>query len=217
MPPGPPSIAVVPPNNMYKNIIFDWFGVVSDNVNPMYKTVLAMFAHYGAKPISFDELRDEWVQPYMDFYHKYLPNLSQEEEISFFTEYSRQFPPLPYSGICRLLHLLKSNQKRLFVLSDNAKEILDEQVKKFDLVGVFEKVYSAYDKNVQLKDLLETYHLDKSETIIIGDSIYETICGHQQGISTIGVTWGMNRRSKLLTENPTYVVDDVSQLEKLLQ
>ena len=60
---------------MIKNIIFDWSGVIKDSAEDQLFAVNEVFQQFGAKKISLEELKENWVQPYMLFYNKYLPNI----------------------------------------------------------------------------------------------------------------------------------------------
>ena len=183
----------------------------------MHQTISAMFKHFGAKSISLGEFRDQWSQPYMSFYNKYIPDISLEEEKAFFIKHISQFPPTPYPGICQLITDLKQNNKNLFVISSDNQEVLLSQIEKFGLTNIFDEIYcDIYDKNLGHKNLIENNQLNKSETVTIGDTTYEISCGNELGISTIGVTWGIHQKQKLLTEKPTHIVDSIFELRDLL-
>ena len=217
MPLGPPSIAVALKSDMYQNIIFDWSGVINDNLESMHKTINAMFLHFGAKSITMDEFRNNWVQPYMDFYNHYLPNISLEEEKSFFINEIKKYPSVVYPGMVDLLMLLKQNGKNLFVLSSDSPTTLNSQIKQFSLEGVFTKTYTeVYDKYTEHQKLLKENNLIESETVTIADTIYELQVGQRLGISSIGVTWGIHPTQKLQAANPTHIVNTVLELQHLL-
>ena len=55
---------------MFKNIIFDWSGVVKDAVEDHVWVVNKMFKNLGGKEISLEEMRQNWEQPYMKFWNK---------------------------------------------------------------------------------------------------------------------------------------------------
>ena len=56
---------------MFKNIIFDWSGVIKDAVEDHVWVVNRMFKNLGAKKITLEEMRQSWEQPYMKFWNKY--------------------------------------------------------------------------------------------------------------------------------------------------
>lgn len=63
-----------------KNIIFDWSGVIKDAFESHLWVVNRIFKKYGLKGLSSEELRENWQEPFMLFFNKYLPDLTIEEE-----------------------------------------------------------------------------------------------------------------------------------------
>ena len=54
----------------YKNIIFDWSGVINDNWETTLLTANKLFKHFNVPEITSEEFRREWIQPFMLFYNK---------------------------------------------------------------------------------------------------------------------------------------------------
>ncbi len=63
---------------------------------------------------------------------------------------------------------------------------------------------------------IERLGCHKKNTLFVGDSHYDMQCGQGAGIATCGVTWGMAQREQLAEYQPTYLVDTVSQLQKII-
>jgi len=71
---------------MIKNIIFDWSGVIKDAGLSHLCVVNKIFETFGVKEITLDEMKESWVQPYMLFYKKYIPDITFEEEQGYLCE-----------------------------------------------------------------------------------------------------------------------------------
>jgi len=109
---------------MFKNVIFDWSGVVKDSLDSHLWLVNKIFKKFGAEELSMEELKENWVQPHMFFYNKYLPNLTEEAEKEAYKEaiLSKDCPKSKnYPGICELLKELK--KRRLFSWRDKHRSI----------------------------------------------------------------------------------------------
>ena len=65
---------------MFKNIIFDWSGVIKDADESHVWIINKMFEKAGLPAISLEEMKEKWEQPYILFYQKYLPGLTLEAE-----------------------------------------------------------------------------------------------------------------------------------------
>ncbi len=203
-----------------KTIIFDWSGVVRDSVHEQLYIINRIFNHYGHASITLEEFKQNWRQPYMVFYEKYIPNLQKEEQDKIYKDIAMERKHLgvsPCRGVPELIHKLKEKGFRMFVLSSDLKETLIDEVEKYGLDNIFEEVItSSHDKEIDLRKLIESAKLNKEETYFIGDSNHEIEAGRAVGVKTIAVTWGFTDRDILLSKNPNFLVDTAEELEKIL-
>lgn len=203
-----------------KNIIFDWSGVVKDAVTGQHWVVNKIFEKYGVPPLTLEEYKDNWVQPYQLFYDKYLPNLSFEEGQKDYRE-AMASPDCPKSesciGMVDLLRNLKNKGDFLVVVSSDHPETILEEIKEYGLENVFtEVITNVHDKFEPVKNLLEKYNLNLDETYFIGDSNHEADVAHRTGIKSIAVTWGLCSEDRLRSVNPDFLVKNVEDLEVIL-
>lgn len=52
--------------------------------------------------------------------------------------------------------------------------------------------------------------------IMVGDSQYDIQAGHNANIMTVAVSWSLKGRDYLLHENPTYIIDDMRELLRIV-
>ena len=203
---------------MIKNVIFDWSGVINNNVKSVYFAVTDVFKAYGAKRITFKEFRQKWEQPYMLFYNKYLPNLTLKEEQKVYYPAIEKYNHYKiYPGIKNSLEKLKSKKLNLFVISGDPPRKLNSELKEFNLVNIFTKVKcGAHDKIKTGKEIIHSYKLKTSETVFVGDATEEIYAGRTIGIRSITVTWGFQNENKLKTANPDFIAHNLKELEKII-
>jgi phosphoglycolate phosphatase len=201
-----------------RNIIFDWTGVIKDSAQDHLKVVNLMFQDFGLDTITFEELRETWRQPYMDFYNTYLPNLTMEDQKkAYFKAFAQVSGAKPYPGMIQIIKKFYSNSRKMAILSsDSPKSILDE-IKNFGLEGVFEDMdLEVHDKVKHIADLMERNAMKSRDTVIIGDTNNEIEAARSVGIQTIAVTWGLCSEKNLKQYSPDYVVHSPKELEKIL-
>jgi len=204
---------------MFQNIVFDWSGVINDNAYAVYQSTMAIFDFLNTKQISFDEFKKEWCQPFMNFYHKYIPDMVLTDEIKevFKQNILKYDQNKSYVGIIDLVNKLKNNNKNLFVISSDLPETFFNQLKEFGLENIFnEVIVESHDKTIDLENLIKKHSLDLLKTVFIGDSNHEIESGKKIGTKTIAVTWGFCLEQKLKSYNPDLVVHNLSELEKIL-
>jgi len=203
---------------MFKNIIFDWSGVVKDNTLDQLEVVNKIFIKFGAEAISLEEFKENWVQPYMLFYNKYLPDISREEEQDAFRKFVLECPKSnPYGGIVDLIKKLKESGAMISVVSSDVPETLIQEIEEFGLSGFFDNVvYDVHDKTKGAREIVAKNNHKKEEAVFIGDSNHEIEAGKDIGIKTIAVTWGFSTEEKLKALDPDYLVHNIKELEEIL-
>jgi phosphoglycolate phosphatase-like HAD superfamily hydrolase len=163
-------------------------------------------------------LKEEWSEPYMTFWNKYLPDLTKDEQNVVYKKFVVENPDIKeYSGISDLIIKFKNEGKKLVVLSaDHSVSILSE-IKKFGLENVFDDIeIEIHDKEETLDKVIKRNNFIREETAIIGDSNQEVIIGKKAGIKTVAVTWGLCSENKLKSFSPDYIVNNLRELEKVI-
>lgn len=204
---------------MFKNVIFDWSGVINDNTYACYQSVMAVFRFLNTPEISFEEFRKEWRQPYMDFYHQYIPGIVHDESMEnvYIENILKYDKNQPFPGIVKLIKKLNKNNLTLFIITSDPSQVIGNQILLFNLENIFKKIISeSHDKTIDLKNLVKDYHLNLSETIFLGDSNHEIEAGKKVGVKTGAITWGYCLEEKLKSYNPDYVFHNLKELENIL-
>lgn len=205
---------------MFKNIIFDWSGVIKDSIENHIWSVGEMMKIFGGKEISREELKENWRQPYMNFWHKYFPNLTIEDQSNaYYKTIARKDAPATkaYPGIANLIKNLKNMGAYVAVVSSDSPKTLLPEMKEYGLENIFDKVITdVHDKTHGVNEILLDRKIKKEETVFIGDSNHEIEVGKELGIGTIGVTWGFTSEDRLKQNNPDYLVHNIKELEDVL-
>lgn len=204
---------------MLKNIIFDWSGVINDSFERQLFVINQIFKEFGAKEMTLDELRNNWKQPYMSFYNKYLPDLTLEEEQKAYERIIMQHPAIkPFLGIVDVLKKFKTQGIKMVVLSSDSEKTLLPEIKDFGLEEIFIDIVSdSHDKSKEIRELMRKNNFNTEDTIFVGDSNHEVEVGKEIGIKTCAVTWGFCTKEKLESLKPDFLIDTVEELTKIFE
>lgn len=206
--------------NMIRAIIFDWSGVVKDAIKSHLWVVNRMFKHFGAKEISLDELKENWKQPYMLFYEKYLPKVTEKEQDIVYKEaiLSPECPKAEsFPGILKLIKKLKERGLYLTVITSDLPDTVFQEIKDYGLDGVFDNVVvNVNDKSKAVEDLILKKKFNPEEAVIIGDSNHEIEIAREIGIKSVAVSWGFFTEERLKAENPDFMVHNLQELEEII-
>jgi len=204
----------------FKNVIFDWSGVIKDCLDVHLWSVNEMMKIFGGSIISKEELMQEWKQPYMNFWNKYFPNLTLEEEQKVYHEMLlRSDCPKSYSypGIVEIIKKLKTSGAFLAIISSDSPKTILSEIAGYGLENIFDEVITNVpDKADGMSKVLSENNLNKEETIFIGDSNHEIEVGKLFGTKTMGVTWGFCPEERLKGLYPDYLVHNAKELESVL-
>jgi phosphoglycolate phosphatase len=205
---------------MKKAIIFDWSGVVKDTVDSHVWIVNKMFEKFDVHKISLEEYKENWKQPYMLFYNKYVPSMTIEEEMITFREATldKDCPKSKdFSGITELIKKLKNKDYFLAVVTSDFKETIFPEIKEYGLENIFDDVrVELHDKFNAVDQIIKERNFNLKDVYFIGDSNHEIEVSKKIGIKSIAVTWGFSTEKVLKSNNPDYLVRNLEELEDIL-
>lgn len=206
---------------MIKNIIFDWSGVINDNREISYLVVLEIFKKLNIPPITMEQFRNDWEQPYMLFYNKFIPYLDMNEEVRLYKEaYAKVIKdnePKARVGMVPLLKKLKAGGIRLIIISSDHPEYLHKEIANFGLDNIFDEINSdVHDKSKDIAETVRRNNFIPNETIFIGDTQHEIDSGKSVHLLTGAVTWGIHNRKRLTAAKPDYIFDTPDELEQII-
>lgn len=121
-----------------------------------------------------------------------------------------------YDGMLNQLETLHKKAK-LFVVSSKKTEVLKRNLKILKVDHLFlEIIRSDKVKNYKpspdgILYILNKYNLNKTETIYIGDAIFDIQMAKNAGVSSCAVTWGSHSEENLKLENPDFIINSVKQ------
>ena len=177
-----------------------------------------IFKEYGLKEITLIDLKENWEQPYMRFYNKYLPNLTiEEEQVAYKRALTKSPQARAYPGIVEAIKTFKSGGIKIAVLSSDFPETLLPEIEYFGLEGIFSKVITdVHNKTEGIQKLVKECNFKLEETIFIGDSNHEIEEGQKAGIRTGAVIWGYSSKERLKVLKPDYIFNNINELKSAI-
>jgi phosphoglycolate phosphatase len=198
---------------MIKNIIFDWSGTLLNESEIGYEATMYVFDKCNTPRISFEEYKDEFVQPFMKFFNKFIPWLTIEEETKYFNDYRRFKKPELHANVKSTLEKLKNKGIKLAILSVNTDEILNIQVDYTGIRDFFLAVRSCEeDKLEALPPLLKELGFLPDETIFVGDTDHDVEAAKHAGTTSLALSWGTRSIKAIKASNPDFLSDNILTL-----
>lgn len=203
-----------------RNIIFDWSGVISNDISIVLHTYNEMFSIYDKPSLTSSEFQDIFELPYENFCRKILGdniNLFELQEHFRRIYIKNNFAPTIIPGVEEVLDTLKNNNIRMTVLSSHS--FVSKEARRFFpgknyFIKIFEDVP---DKTKYIHILMEELNFDPATTFYIGDMVHDIHTGKQAGVKTVGITTGYQSKDVLSRANPDYILDNLHELLSLLE
>ena len=155
-----------------------------------------------------------------------LTRAEAEQALVFYREHftvKGLFENVPYAGIGETLADLRAAGLRLFVATSKPEPLSLRILEHFDLLQYFEAVAGSTLDETRTKKgeviayALSTYHLDPSETVMVGDREHDVIGARENGLPCIGVLYGYGSREELTAAGAAALAADLSELSGLLK
>ncbi|MFF5514745.1 HAD family hydrolase [Staphylococcus capitis] len=209
---------------MYKNLIFDFDGTIADSKEcsivatqksfkerGLEEPTVNLIEYYMGIPIekSFSlmssvDLDDHQLEALIKTFRQNY----KEVESSYLKLYKRMTEQLQSL----------SKDKQLFVVSSKKTDVLIRNLEILDIDHLFTEVIGS-DKVNHYKPspdginyILNKYQLENEETIYIGDAIFDMQMANSAKVASCAVTWGTHSIEELKSENPTYIIHEVTEL-----
>ena len=209
---------------MYKNLIFDFDGTIADSKECSIVATQKSFKERG-----LEEPTVNLIEYYMgipiekSFSLMSSVDLDDHQLEALIKTFRQNYKEVESSYLKLYKHMTEklqslSKDKQLFVVSSKKTDVLILNLEILDIDHLFTEVIGS-DKVNHYKPspdginyILNKYQLENEETIYIGDAIFDMQMANSAKVASCAVTWGTHSIEELKSENPTYIIHEVTEL-----
>jgi phosphoglycolate phosphatase len=212
----------------YDTLLFDLDGTLTDPKIGITSAVQYALASFDIHEPCLDNLVNFIGPPLKDAFMEYYGFDSDKafEAVVKYREYfsvKGLYENSVYPGIPDLLECLIEQGKTLIVATSKPTVFSEKILEHFGLIKYFKLIIGSnldgtrVKKGEVIKFALEQAKLaDLHNIIMIGDRKHDVIGAKEVGIDSIGVLYGYGSKEEFEVEKPTYLVDSVDELKRLL-
>ncbi len=216
-------------------ILFDLDGTLIDSVPDLASTVNHMLEVLHRETFSEDTIR-YWVGNGAQVLVKRA--LSGQTEIDedldqslfekaleiFMTFYGQHLciDTAAYPNVTATLHALKEKGYRLVIVTNKPFDFVGPILEALRLNGLFDFWLGGDSLEKKKPDPLpllhacEHMHVSVDQCVMVGDSKNDLLAADSCGMQSVGVTYGYNYGEDIAIYNPTFIIEDFSELNELL-
>ena len=213
---------------MYKYVLFDLDGTLTDPGEGITNSVMYALRHFGIEETDREKLFSFIGPPLVDsFMEKY--GFSEEdarEATSEFRVYFRErgiFENVPYEGMKECLDELKERGHILAVATSKPEVFARRILERFGFLPCFDYVFGAsMDETRTRKDEVIAYALeemgvtDRSACVMVGDRSHDILGAKKNGLDAMGVLFGYGSREELEEAGARYIAETVEDIQRIL-
>ena len=208
----------------YKYIIFDFDGTINNTSPGIYATFTKVLERYGVDASVID-LSEHIGPPLTDSYTRLLGAEKCLEAIELHKKVYAEINAIEnsflYEGIVEVLEQLYASGKYvLSIASSKYEPHAITSLKYHKLTKYFAYVYGQTEqrgfKAEVLRQLIEDNGFDKSQCLMIGDTMHDVDGACSNGIDVVAVTYGFGKREDLEQANVVAICDNPHQILELL-
>lgn len=213
-------------NSKIKHICFDLDGTLVRSHITIYKATLK--ALYDLKIPTENLLEENFYKRigyhFVDIFEEF--NIPVNDFETFITIYKNQYfnfinESKLYEDVEEVLSLLKLKKIKTSLLTTKGQEMAEKIIEHFGLEKYFDLIMGRRDGIAHkpspepLQLICKNLNASYSETLIVGDTELDIICGKNAGAKTCAVTYGYGTKKTLEKQEPDLIINSIKELAKL--
>lgn len=210
----------------YQLIIFDFDGTLAITHQAIISCAIKTFEAFNITPPTAEEIKSTIGIPLASAFKRFHP-IIQEEDLprwvetyrSFYrTEAVFQLSLFPYTE--EVIHFASSSGFNLVILSNKQTQFIESALEKFEINSCF-KLIIGDDGETPLKPNPSVFYskiqpmfpdIPNHQILVVGDSDVDLLFANNAGLDVCWAAYGYGDTTNCLSLNPTYVIDNLSQL-----
>ena len=209
--------------NKYESIIFDLDGTLTDPQEGIVKSVLYAFDKLGLPLPSDEEIISSIGEPLESIFSRFVKDIEPHTLTLLVSGYRERynlkgkFENVPYLHVEEMLQKLTANRNRLFIATTKPQNFAVEILKHFQMDCFFEKIYGSFqdgrmsNKSELLNCIIKTHEV-KTPSLMVGDRKYDIIAALENGIDSLGVSYGYGSIKELEDAKANHIVTSVLEI-----
>lgn len=216
-----------------KLIIFDFDGTLVNSIPDLTMAANKMLAHYNLMPLTIEQVTPFIGNGAKSLVERALNASTKSGSVSqgfleealpiYFLAYKEVAcqGTFLYPGVLNTLNYLNEKGYNMVICTNKPFEFIEPILDKL----VIKKFFSAWigedslptkkPDGAPLLHLTDIANVSVEKSIMVGDSKNDILAAKNAGMENIGVSYGYNYNENISDYNPTIVVDNFIELQKL--
>jgi len=206
-----------------QTVLFDLDGTILDSNELIYASFMHTFNHYkysftkeeimsfNGPPLieTFTNIDPERAELMIETYRKHNHEVHRD--------YVKLFP-----NVIETIEVLKDNQIQMGIVTAKMRESVKMGLEITGLDHYFETIVTIDDVThpkphpESVIKAMTALNGEPGTTLMVGDNYHDIQAGQNAGVRTAGVAWSLKGQDFLASYNPTYMLQDMKDLLKIV-
>ena len=214
-------------NHDAKLIVFDWDGTLMDSVAHIVSSLQTAIADLDLVKKTNNELkniiglgmREALISLYPEATEQELTDLTAQYREHYFNQ--QHDNSQLFLGARELAEELESEGYFLAIATGKGRNGLDKVLKETNMEKYFPITRCADESHSKpnpqmLLDIIDFYGVEANKTIMVGDTEYDLQMANNAAAHSIGVSYGVHEKQRLLECKPLACLDNMNDLHQWL-
>lgn len=206
-----------------QTVLFDLDGTILDSNELIYASFVHTFNHYNYS-FTKEEIMSFNGPPLIESFTNIDPERAEmmietyrEHNHAVHQEYVKLFP-----NVIETIEVLRDNQIKMGIVTAKMRESVNMGLEITGLDRFFETIITIDDVThpkphpESVFKAMKALNGEPSTTLMVGDNYHDIQAGQNAGVRTAGVAWSLKGQDFLASYNPTYMLQDMKDLLKIV-
>jgi phosphoglycolate phosphatase len=206
----------------YEHVIWDWNGTLLDDVTLCVDVMNVMLRARRMREVDEAEYRQTFDFPVKEYYRKlgfdFLVEPFEKLAVEYCDDYDARIGECGlHAHVTNVLEALLRRGANQYLLSAHEQRALSEALEFFEIAAYFHEAVGQSDRYSAGKigaglDLIERLDMERSRTVLVGDTVHDHEVASALGIDCVLVCNGHHSRGRLEAVHDN-VIDSLAALQ----
>lgn len=205
---------------MIEAVLFDLDGTVANTNELIYESFRRLFYDKMKLEVGDEEIYGLFGEPLENSLLRYAEDTKElSAYFRSFNESNHDEMIKPFEGVEEALKMLKSEGIKLGIVTSKREPMARRSLEVLGLTKYFDVIITPESTTLhkpQPEPLYKACELlggiDPKNTLMVGDSSYDILCGNRAGATSVAVSYTLIRPETIREAQPHYTVDDLREL-----
>lgn len=202
--------------------IFDWNGTILNDFKMLHRCIVAIAKHYNFNTPTIEQCRNELSHNWIEVYYKW--GLSRKVKPDELRKFRRHYVKDNWRGaglfsdVKKTIAACLEMNLKLAIVSAEQADFLLNRLNRYNLLSSFIDIRpQSYDKKTMFLEVLKKLSVAPEKTFYVDDTADGILEAKEVGLTTFGITRGYNTPERIRAAKPTYVVDTLDEVIRILE